>query len=768
MSRTTGRSIAGAAAAAGVSVFLAACAGSPPNGFSVANARAHVHMLGRTIGIRPVGTQANRRAREYIVSELARSGFSVRVQEADATRASSGLTTHVFNIIAVKAGARPDAVALVSHYDSTGSGPGAADAGLGVAVCLEAGRVLAARASPQHSLVVALTDAEEVGLMGALALADDPAWASVRAFLNFEAVGTSGPSALFEAGPGNTWLVKAWARHVLAPYGGSVATEVYRYLPNSTDFAILGRTGLPGLNFAPIGNSYAYHTHLDTPERLPDETIAQTGRSAVAIADALDHEDLARRTPAWPLFFDIGGIAAVAGEASVAGWLAGLAIILGIAAWVRLVMASRAIAGIVPLLLSAIWAVAGGVAVVLLMTGAIWGLRAATGVNHPWYAHPDRCFAALAASGVFGGWLVSRLAARVPPRFKACGHPACAWCLILFLWIILAAVSIVFAPGASYLVTIPLLGAGLALVAVNGRREGVVRIASIVPAVVAGLICLRPAWMLLHFMVPNLGRQSIVTPIFVFPVLLFAFAVILVLPVLPIITGWKPPLVRPSIVTGAVLVALTAALGLALVAPAYDAEHPQYRQAQYVQDVTRGTAWWEVGANEEGLAPAGAGVAPSGWTLATGLLPLSMRIDSLGGPFVYRAQAEAGLAPPAGVTASIEPQGERIAVEVRVQPQEVGATVILSLPENVTPIESSPLGAIRNGLWRARFIAPPPQGVVFRLTVRAEDQSALADARVAVITRGLPGGEGPLRLPGWLPQDAAAWYARTVSLLPLQ
>ena len=59
-----------------------------------------------------------------------------------------------------------DAVALVSHYDSVPDGPGAGDDALGVATCLESGRVLAGLGL-RHSLFVIVTDGEEVGLMGA-------------------------------------------------------------------------------------------------------------------------------------------------------------------------------------------------------------------------------------------------------------------------------------------------------------------------------------------------------------------------------------------------------------------------------------------------------------------------------------------------------------------------------------------------------------------------------------------------------------------------
>src|SRR5205814_1886770 len=115
---------------------------------------------------------ANARAREYIAGRLRRLGFDVRLQEADAVDQPRGLTAHVINIIAVRAGKRPEAIALVSHYDSVPDGPGAADDALGVATCLEAARVLSAPPLA-HSLFVIVTDGEEAGLMGARAAVQD-------------------------------------------------------------------------------------------------------------------------------------------------------------------------------------------------------------------------------------------------------------------------------------------------------------------------------------------------------------------------------------------------------------------------------------------------------------------------------------------------------------------------------------------------------------------------------------------------------------------
>ena len=117
-------------------VLLPALAGCTRSAglFSEQNARAHVSMLAGTIGSRPIGSEANARARAYVIDQLKLYGYDVRVQETDARRAELGRTAHVSNIIAALRGRRPEAIGLVSHYDSAPESPGAADDALGVAV----------------------------------------------------------------------------------------------------------------------------------------------------------------------------------------------------------------------------------------------------------------------------------------------------------------------------------------------------------------------------------------------------------------------------------------------------------------------------------------------------------------------------------------------------------------------------------------------------------------------------------------------------------
>ncbi len=335
----------GARALAVLILALAASAqgcGRPSSPFSTANARAHVNRLAGAIGPRPAGSDANRRAREYLVEQLRFYGFTVRVQEADGVRPEEGLTAHVQNIIAIVPGSLPDAIGLVAHYDSVSGAPGAGDDAAGVAVCLEVGRLLAARRAPRHSVMVLLTDAEEDGLLGAAALVTDPeVKARLRAYINIDSAGNAAPAMIFQTGPGNGWLVRA-SGAAPQPRGSSMAYEIYSRLPNDTDFTVLSALGAPGLNMGAVGDSYAYHTPQDGPERLTDEVLEQAGANILAVVQALEDRNLATRTPEQPVFFDLLSTRLVVISPLAALWLGVLALAIGTAGWLRATMTALA------------------------------------------------------------------------------------------------------------------------------------------------------------------------------------------------------------------------------------------------------------------------------------------------------------------------------------------------------------------------------------------------------------------------------------------
>jgi hypothetical protein len=746
-------------------VLAGACTTSEAR-FSEANARAHVDMLAGIIGNRPTGTDANRHAREYLIDQLRLFGFDVRVQNADAVRPEVGRTVRVANIIATKAGARPEAIALVAHYDSPPESPGAADDGLGVAVCLEAGRVLAARPHAAYTLVVALTDAEELGLMGAAAVVKDPIFKQVRTYLNFEAIGSAGPSFLFQEGPDNPWLAQVWARQAPHPAGGSWIEEIYRRLPNDTDFTILARTGTPGLNFAPVRDSYTYHTPRDVPDRLPGGTILQTGLNTVAIMEALDREDITQRSVGLASSFDVAGMTALAFGPRVNLALSGLALAVGILAWVRLLVVAARRSHLASLVIASAWAAFAVAMMSAAMVAATWALREVREVYHPWYAYPDRFLALLVAAAFFGIWIVRRVRLALPHGARGDGDPASVWAIVMPAWITLAAAAVLIVPASSSLATIPLLAAAVALLAVPARSARAVRVASAAVFAVAATMWIGPAFDLFHFAVPALGRAPFVTPVYVYPALMLAFACYLGPPAMAIVAGHRHRRWVRRTWTAVLLLALAITAVLAYVAPAYTVERPLRRSARYIEDLAGARAYFEIASSEPGLDLEHAVAGIESWQVARDQAPVSFPLGPQTAAFRFRARTTTMAPAPADVKATIRNEGGDTAVEIAVVPRIPGIGVTFALPRGLVPIEPNLAGQVRGGRWLATYVAPPPGGVTFTARFENAQAEAIAGTQVLVTAAGLPGGEGWQGLPGWLHQRLAVWTARSVFIVP--
>lgn len=732
--------------------------------FSEQNAGAHVALLAGTIGTRPVGSEANARARAYVVDQLKLYGYEVRVQETDARRAPLGVTAHVSNIIGVLPGSRPDAIGLVSHYDSVAESPGAADDGLGVAVMLEAARVLAGRPDRTWTIMVLVTDGEEAGLMGAAALVTDRAVTErLRAYINVESSGSSGPALLFETGPGNAWLVGPWARRAPHPRGGSFGLEIYRRLPNDTDFSILKRQEIPGLNFAVVGDSYTYHTARDTPERLSPRTVRDTGDNVVAIATALDAVDITQRSASDTNYFDIGGVTAVSYSGATAWIIAAAALLLGVIAWVKVTAASLRLGGALRWVLTSLWSAIGMAIVVAGMVGATWTLRSAREVYHPWYAHPDRLLCLLLAVGVTLGWTMSRVGAWLPARAHGVRHPAFTWSLALPLWIALSVAGLWLAPAAAYLWTVPLVAAGLLLTVAPAANVAGLRAASVVILAVAATLWLRDTVELSRFIVAVFGRLTLITPIYVYAALV-ALAGVMIAPPFIAAAASPRPVLRPSLVTALCLLAVVVTGVLAYRAPGYTYEQPLRRHVRALQEAGATGAIWEVGSVEPGLDLAAG--APGGWTRQTTAIRASVPWGRLTHPFVFRTTGPSlGPAPIDIAGFTIAPVEAGVELTVTVVPKRPGLTVSFVLPGTLVPARSNLPGVVFSR-WIATFVAPPAEGIVWRASFPAAAAAQLRDVRVTVTDEGFPGGGGWQRLPAWLPQDRAVWNGTATWAVP--
>lgn len=247
-------------------------ASAPATAFSAGRALREVAIIAREP--HSIGTPAHERVRDYLLQRCRALGLSVHVQDTTVITGTAGALTgaRVQNVVARLPGHLPGgpAVLVLSHYDSQPHTPGASDDGAGVAAALETMRALRAGPALAHDVIWVFTDGEEMGLLGAYAYAADTTRLrrTVGVVLNFEARGNAGPSMLFELSAGNSWVLNEFAKATPAPVGSSLAYEIYRYLPNSTDFTAFRAAGLPGLNFAFTGGYSYYHSPIDTPDRL--------------------------------------------------------------------------------------------------------------------------------------------------------------------------------------------------------------------------------------------------------------------------------------------------------------------------------------------------------------------------------------------------------------------------------------------------------------------------------------------------------------------
>ena len=737
--------------------------GHPPSDFSATNARTHLDQLAGVIGSRPAGTTANARARAYLVDALTRAGFRVRVQTADAANARFGVSGRVHNIIAVKEGARREAIGLVAHYDSVAEGAGAADDGIGSAVMVEAVRVLAAAREPQWTVMALLTDGEEDGLLGAAAVVEDPDVRDrLKLVLNVEAMGVDTPVRLFEIGPGNGWLAHVWATSSPYPRGASFDFEIYRRMPNDTDFSVFKRVGIPGLNFAAVGDIYGYHTSIDVPERVTTRALEQAGATVVGIATRLQREDITRRTEQHVTYFDLLGLTAIVWSLATDRALIALALALAVVAWGRVVAACWRSAGTPGLVVLALWTVVGVALVVAATVGSVALMRAVREVYHPWYARPGRFALMSALAGTASAWLLYRLAAHLPPGLRVPRDGAFVWLPTLPAWAVMAALMASMAPRAAYLWVLPLLVGAMPL-ALGGARRGAVLLAGALALVVAGVLWIPDAHAMFGFLIALMGGFPIVAPPWVMPSLLLLAAVSVVPPLvaMAVASGWP----RPRFITRAVLVALAASVAWAYRAPAYTPDRPLRLGLSVLGDgegprtsttlaVTGNEPAIDLGSTAPLFTPAAS--VPDAVARFTG----NARFVSLG----VTPEAD-----PAGRVTCAESTGAsgEVGMGVTVVPAVEALRVRLELPDGVLPLTSRWPGQVRGAVWSASYVAVPAEGVTFDLTLPADRRGRACEGQM-LLRRLRPVDPASGGLPAWLARPGIAWHFQVVDVTPLR
>jgi len=579
-------------------------ADAPPSQFSASRALTVLNALMPDGLPHPVGSAANAAVRGRILAEFKKIGYQPEVQTAFECN-PDGTCATVNNILArldgvpsqlqststnpqnanvnpqgAGAGESADAVLLAAHYDSVPAGPGISDDAVGTAAVLEVARALKSRPTTRHSIIFLVDDGEEGGLLGARAFVNRHPWAKeIRAAVNLDARGTSGPSLMFETGKANDWAVRLFARSVTHPVTSSIFYTAYQQLPNDTDFTAFKDAGFEGFNFAYIGDVVHYHTELDNLANANPASLQHQGDNALDSLDALANADFSGLTGGQAVYFDVFQQSTVHFAAK---WAPVLAILnLGLLVFITMQLfrehqlnRSEFFWGLLAFVTIA--AATGLLALVLLR---LMRLAGALLVN--WTAHPapvELAFWSLAISVAITQAILY-------------GRRAGFWGFWTGVWSWWALLSLVIAWKATGIVYVFVMPATIASLAAlpkvfrlkPERLEGIAGIARILPPVTAGIVSFAPMLLLYD----GLGNRAlpfiatVVAVVFTSGVPLL-FDLISVSGMRGLIFFWTP------------IVAAVVASLLSIVVPGYSAKAPERMNIEYWKDADTGKSQWIV------------------------------------------------------------------------------------------------------------------------------------------------------------------------------
>jgi hypothetical protein len=711
--------------------------------------RAFEQVQAMATGPHPAGSAANDEVREHLLTTLRGDGLSPQVQDTvsvqggELSSSAGGVAlAHVRNVVAQLPGtASTGRIFLVAHYDSVQSGPGGNDDAAGVSTILEVARALTAGPRLRNDVVLVLTDAEEACLCGAQAFVQqNPLARDKGVVLNIEARGSSGPAIMFETSPDNAKLVDVYGR-TPKPVGTSFAVEIYRRLPNDTDFTPFREAGFTGLNSAYIDGAAVYHAPTDLPSAMDRDSLQQHGDNTLALTRSLGGTDLAATksggdatyfpVPWGQLSYSGGLVAPLAGLALLA------VLALAVLARRRGLATTRALVGgfaltllpivVAPLLAQAFWYV-----LTLIRPG--YAAMPIDPYRPFWYR---MAVLALAAAVVFGWYAVFRR--RVGPAALALG--GLGW--LALLGIVLA----VFTPGGSYLATIPALAGALAGGVAVLLRGGWGAVVAVLAGAAVAIVVLLPTVVMLF---PALGMVLAGAGAFL--------AVLLGLALLPVIDLLHPEAggqrglavlrarrlgLLPTLVAVLAVLVFT---GVGLRVDRFDAAHPAPTQLMYALDADDNTARW-LSAEAE----------PQKWTshyVSGNAAPVVDTLPAFGEDKLRTGPATAADLPAPQLTVESDTRsGDTRTLRLRLTPQRQVRFVSLHVGADAAVVAATVGGRqvdpdrAAGGPWGFGFAfhAPPAGGIEVLLTVRAQ---------APVKFRVMDASDGLTALPGFVARPA--------------
>ncbi|HEV7745464.1 MAG TPA: M20/M25/M40 family metallo-hydrolase [Pyrinomonadaceae bacterium] len=423
-----------------------------PSEFSAARAAEQLRAV--SAAPHPIGSQAHTNVRDYLESELSKLGLTPLRQQSTAVSMKGTApfaAGSVENILARIPGiANSRAVLLVSHYDSVPTSFGASDDGAGVVTLLETARALKSGPPLKNDVILLFTDGEETGLLGAQAFVNENPWAKdVGLFLNFEARGNGGPVFMFETTNGNGDLIRQFEKTSPVPRASSFFREIYKLLPNDTDFTALKALDAQGMNFAFLSGINHYHTSLDRLAEIDLATLQQQGSQALALTQHFGNLDLKTMRENDVVYFDIIGQMLVTYSRTWIFPLLGLITLLFAFVVVRGVVTTELrVKG----MLIGVAALVSGIIISAVSCGIIWFLTQRFFRSAPW-SEPYRSTPLRLGFVLLTFAAMSLIYVRLRNRINALSLLVGA----CFLWLLMSIATSIAMPGGSYLFTIPVL-----------------------------------------------------------------------------------------------------------------------------------------------------------------------------------------------------------------------------------------------------------------------------------------------------------------------
>ena len=544
-----------------------------PGSFDAARAAGR---LARILGDErphPVDTAANDAVRARLVAELRALGLAPQVRErmdcngTPKSRAVSCSMTR--NVVASLGPAEGRRLLLNAHYDSTPTGPGASDDGIGVAIMLEVAGLLRA-APPPRPITLLFNEGEEFGLNGARAFIDsDPLARQVDSLINVESRGVSGPAVMFETNSPNGPAVADYARAAARPYANSISTDFATLIPNTTDVTVFKERGWKTLNFAIIGNETRYHSPGDTLAALDRSSLYHLGSEVLAATRTLA-DDKAAAAGGRTVFTDVAGRIFLA-----------LPLALAALALAALFVATAVLAHRRQALGRPLGAVAGAVGGAILIVAMASFAASFVRTGDFWRAYPLVAYLAVYATllAVEAALLV-RLARGIErDRLRVAG-----WMLVLLVG---SAASIALPGAAIFFLIAPLLAVAAIL---SAKRSAVISNILYWAAALFQLVMFAGLLALIEMLLVD-GPLWAVAP----------FAALASLPFL--IEAF--PVGRPRLALVAIIVTAVILWAASLVMPRTSDERPGALTIDYVRDDLRGKTNWTVASKQAPL--------PGGW-----------------------------------------------------------------------------------------------------------------------------------------------------------